>query len=82
MQLERLKMGTSDTTFGGSTLKVVNSPLQTDHDGVCPVVGTKLAEYICNMSLDRVLSDREQSGNLFVGIPARDQSEHIYLARA
>ena len=46
-----------------------------------PVVSAKLGEYIRDVTLHRILRDGKLSGNFFVRISSRDQTEHIDLTR-
>jgi hypothetical protein len=47
-----------------------NSAAQSNRNGVCPIIGAKLGEYVGDMAPDRRFPDRELVGNLFVGIPS------------
>src|SRR5580698_9139233 len=46
-----------------------------------PVVSAELGEYVRNVALDGLLSNGKPAGDLFVRVSARDQPEHLNLAR-
>ena len=64
-----------------SYLNLDDSALQTDHRGVGPVVGTQFGEDVPDLALDCLFADRELRGNLFVGIPFRDQPQDADFRR-
>ena len=58
-----------------SYLNLDDSALQTDHRGVGTVVGAQFGEDVPDLALDRFFADRKLRGNLFIGIPFRNQAQ-------
>ena len=46
------------------------------------VVGLELAQNVRHVPLDGILADGKLSGDLFVGVTARDQTQHFQFALA
>src|SRR5438445_2540675 len=73
------KGGALPRTFGGR-LKLDNSTLQTDCDGVCAVTGAEFGQYVCHVGLDGRFSNRELISNLLIGVSAAYQLEYFDFA--
>ena len=73
------KGGALPRTFGG-WLKLDNSTLQTDCDGVRAVTGAEFGQYVCHVGLDGRFSNRELITNLLIGVSAAYQLENFDFA--
>lgn len=54
-------------------IQLDDAALQTNGDGVGPIVGTELRQNISNAALDGRFADRKLIGNLFISIASRNQ---------
>src|SRR5215470_13732084 len=60
----------------GWTSQIYDSPLQSDHGGMGPVVGAEFGEDVFDSALDRFFSDRELIRDLLVGISGSNQTQN------
>jgi hypothetical protein len=58
-------------------LEVDNSALQADGHSVRPIIGTQFGQNILDMPLHSFFRDGKLSGDLFVGVPARNEPQNL-----
>src|SRR5262245_45287399 len=79
--LTRPKGGCRTSLFRGVVLQIDDSALQSDGDGVRPIVCGQLGKDVLDVALHGLLRDGELRGDELVGVPGSDELEHLNLPK-
>ena len=60
-------------------LEVDDSAFQADGDGMRPIVRGQFGKDVLDVAFDGFFGDRELTGDHFVGVPTRNEPEHIHF---
>ena len=82
-KLDTLESRSCASLFRGvaASLYFDNSALQSDGDGVGPVIGVQFGEDVLDVALHGFFGERQLRGDLLVRIPAGDQSQYVDFSR-